>query len=315
MTSLLALLASALFGLPSPAALHDPTRLLAGAIPEGRVLVAETERREDSPARVRDTLGPNVTAESYVVVDVASGSVLTAKAPSAIRPVASLTKLLTAVTVLQYADPDDRVTVSAQAARGGRSGADMELIAGEAFRLQDLLAGLLIPSANDAAIALSEHVAGSERAFADNMNRVAQSLGMLRTHVVNATGFDNEEHFSSAYDMALLLSHAWRDPLLGVYLRARTMDVTPVNGGRTRQLRTTNRLLGKRADILAGKTGFTDAAGQSLAVVAENDEGRPVVAVVLGSRDRFADMNTILDWTFWAHAWPSPSPAPSLSPS
>ena len=303
--TLLALLANVLLSGAPPGALDDPSRVLTEVVPEGRVLFAETEKRVGSPTLVQETLGPDMSAESYVVIDVGTGKVLTAANPSAIRPVASLTKLLTARTVAERTDPDAVVTVSPRATRAGRRGADMDLVAHERITVRNLLAGLLIPSANDAAVALAEHVSGTEENFADAMNRVAQSLGLSRTHVVNATGLDHPAHFSSAYDMGLLLAHVWRDPLLGLYLRAAALDVPSVNGKETHHLRTTNRLLGKRTDILAGKTGFTDAAGQSLAIVAENDDGSPVVAVLLGSKDRFRDMDNLLNWTFWAYRWPA----------
>jgi serine-type D-Ala-D-Ala carboxypeptidase (penicillin-binding protein 5/6) len=301
---LLAFLANLLLGVPTPETLNDPARTLTEVIPEERVLVAETERSAATPQLVQETLGPVIDAESYVVLDGATGHVLTAKAPSAVRPVASLTKLLTALTVVHHAQPEDVVQVSARAVKERLQGSDMALVVGERLRVRDLLAGLLIPSANDAAVALAEHVSGSVEAFAAEMNRVAQSYGLARTHVVNPTGHDHPAHFSSSYDMAQLLSRAWRDELLGPLLRAETLTVTSVDGKHSHRLKTTNRLLGERTDILAGKTGFTDAAGQSLAIIAEDERGDPVIAVLLGSDDRFGDMENLLNWTFWAYAWP-----------
>lgn len=302
---IIAVLVGSLLGAPAPPTLDDPARAVAAAVPEGRVLFAATDRAEGDPERVRETRGPALSAASYVVVDVGSGKVLTAENPSLTRPVASLTKLLTAVTVAARVSPDAVVTVGRTATRARVAGATMGLTAGERMRVRDLLAGLLIPSANDAAVALAEHVSGSEERFAGEMNAVAAALGLSRTRVANATGFDDAAHFSSAYDMALLLAHTWRDPLLGIFLRATSLDVASVDGRRAHRLRTTNRLLGERTDILAGKTGFTDAAGESLAIVAENEDGHPVVAVLLGSHDRFSDMDNLLNWTFWAYRWPA----------
>ncbi len=302
--ALLTILAQLLLSLGTPASLADEAKVLTEVIPEGRVLAAETEPRSGAPVLREETLGPDLTAMSYVVIDVESGKVLTSQNPSAIRPVASLTKLLTAVTVREHAKPDDGVTVGLHAVQARLQGSDMRLRAGERMSVRDLLAGLLITSANDAAVALAEHVAGSEKAFAEEMNRVARSLGLTRTHMVNATGLDNVQHFSSSYDMALLLTHVWRDPLLGVFVRAKSLDVRSIDGKTVHHLQTTNRLLGERTDVLAGKTGFTDAAGESLAIVAEDDRQQPVVAVILGSEDRFRDMANLLNWTFWAYTWP-----------
>ncbi len=302
-TTLLALVVSFLASGVVPVSLQGPDRALTETLPEGRVLEAVTEKREGAPRLVQRTAGPAINAASYVVLDVGTGTILSSENPSAIRSVASLTKLLTALTVTQRAQSSDVVTVSPRAVKARASGSDMKLLARERLSVRDLLAGLLIASANDAAVALAEHVRGTESAFAMEMNAVARSLGLSRTHVVNATGLDNAEHFSTAYDMALLLSRAWQDPLLGVFLRAEALDVRSVDGKILHHLQTTNRLLGERTDILAGKTGFTDAAGQSLAVIAEHDAGYPVVAVLLGSNDRFKDMENLLNWTFWAYAW------------
>lgn len=302
--TLLALVVDVLLRGPLPETLSDASAERTRVLPEARVLSAEAEHRLGEPKQTVETLGPDIAAESFVVIDIASGKVLTARNPSMVRPVASLTKLLTAKTVSAAVDPDDIVTVGPNALAAARAGADMDLVRGERLTVHDLLAGTLIPSANDAAVALAEHVSGTEGAFAERMNQVAQELGLTRTHAVNATGLDHPRHFSSAYDMALLLKHVWNDPLLGIFLRAEGMQVSSVNGRHIRTLRTTNRLLGERTDILAGKTGFTDAAGQSLAVVAEHDKSRPVAAVILGSPDRFAEMNALLNWTFWAYEWP-----------
>lgn len=306
LANLLAAVLSLLLNAPPPERLDDPARSLTRVLPEGRVLYAESVRGTGpAPALTQTTLGPAVQGKAAVVLDLASGSVLAGKEPSTVLPVASLTKLLTALAVVREADPEAVVTVGARAVARGRRGANMRLVEGEEIPVRDLLAGLLIPSANDAAIALAEHVAGSEEAFADVMRRTATSLGLSRTRVENATGFDDVAHFSSAYDVALLLSEAWQDPLLGILLRSESVVVHSVDGRQVHRLETTNRLLGKRTDILGGKTGLTQAAGENLAVVAESPTGHPVVAVVLGSPDRFADMENLLNWTFWAYAWPA----------
>lgn len=307
LASLLAAIAAILLNAPAPERLDDPLKNVTQAVPEARVLVAEVSRNAHGPKLVQSTLGPVLRGHAFVVLDLASGTVLTAQEPSAVRPVASLAKILTALTVVRQGDVDAVATVSARAVAAGRRGADMRLVEGERITVRDLLAGLLIPSANDAAVALAEHVAESEGAFADKMEVVARDLGLARTRVENATGYDSLAQFSSAYDVALLLAEAWQDPVLGVLLRAESMAVSSVDGRFRHPLKTTNRLLGVRSDILGGKTGFTDQAGENLAVIAESPDNHPVVAVVLGSPDRFADMENLLNWTFWAYRWPQPA--------
>lgn len=304
LTQLLTAIVALFLNAPPPERLDDPGRALSELAPEGRVLLAEAVRQSgEGPRLVQETLGPALRAASFIVVDVESGSVLTAREPSAIRPVASLTKLLTALTVLRHADFEGEVTVSARAVAAGRHGADAELREGERFTVRDLLGALLITSANDAAVALAEHVSGDEATFSERMEETARALGLTRTRLVNATGFDSVTHFSTASDVAAVLTAAWQDPVLGPFLRMEELTITSALG-KSHTLRTTNRLLGVRADILGGKTGFTEAAGENLAVMAESPEGHPVVAVILGSTDRFADMENTLNWTFWAYEWP-----------
>lgn len=300
----IAAIVTLLLNAPSPERLDDPARSLTRILPEGRVLFAEVARETGQGPRLgEETLGPVVAGAAVVVLDLESGAVLAAKEPSAVHSVASLTKLLTALTVLRSADPDAGATVSPRAVQRGRRGANMRLLAGEEIRVGDLLAGLLIPSANDAAVALAEHVAGTEEAFAQRMEETARSLGLSRTRVENATGFDDVAHFSSAYDVALLLAEAWQDPILGTLLKTEATTVYSVGGRHAHRLRTTNRLLGVRTDILGGKTGQTEEAGETLAVIAESPTGNPVAAVVLGSPDRFGDIENLLNWTFWAYQW------------
>lgn len=301
---LLAVVAAFLLNAPPPERLDDPARTLSAVVPEGRVLLAENSRGKGAvPSLVQDTLKPALAAESFLAVDVASGRVLAQKEPSAVRPVASLTKLLTALTVVRLKSPEDIVSVSSRAVSAGRHGASAGLVVGEELRISEALAALLVASANDAAVALAESVSASESNFAKEMERTATALNLSRTRTENATGFDNLAHFSTAYDVALLLQAAWTHPVIGTFLRMEEYTVVSVDGMRKHRLRTTNRLLGVRTDVLGGKTGLSDAAGENLAVMAESPDGHLVAAVVLGSRDRFADMENLLNWTFWAYRW------------
>lgn len=289
---------------PPPERLDDPARSLSRLVPEGRVLEAETVRDGDGgPQLVQATLGPVLRAHSFVVIDVASGRVLAAREPSAVRPVASLTKLLTAMTVARSTRLDDIVTIPGEAVAAGRRGADAGLVRGETLRVRDLLAALLVQSANDAAVALAIHASGSEEVFARRMEETATALGLSRTRAENATGFDSLRQFSSASDVARLLSAAWQHAEVGLLLRTEALTIASTDGRFRHRLQTTNRLLGVRSDVLGGKTGLTDAAGENLALMAESPDGHLVAAVVLGSSERFADMENVLNWTFWAYRW------------
>ncbi|MCC6169716.1 MAG: D-alanyl-D-alanine carboxypeptidase [Caldilineaceae bacterium] len=221
----------------------------------------------------------DVTATAFIVYDMAHDrAVFTRAAATPLAP-ASLTKLMTALLVFERADLDATVTIEARDLVGDAS---MGLAAGEEVTVTDLLWGLLVPSGNDAAMALARYMAGSAGDFIDLMNARAVELGLSHSHFVNPHGLDALGHMSSAADLLAITQKLWGYPLF----RAMVGTASITQAGHA--LVNTNEWLTTFAGVTGVKTGTTDAAGECLIASVER-EGRAVLLVVLGSEDRYGD--------------------------
>lgn len=210
------------------------------------------------------------------------------------RPPASLTKLMTALVVLDAIAPDEVVTVSARAARA--RGARVGLVVGERFHAADLVTAMLVASGNDACLAIAEHVAGSEAAFVRRMNERARAMQLSATHFENACGFDGPTHRSSARDIARMAQTLLERPLLArtVALPASTIHAI---GGRAFDVRNSNALIGRVPGAVGVKTGYTARAGRCLVGLVERD-GVRVMIVLLGAGDRWWDAVAMIERAF-----------------
>lgn len=236
---------------------------------------------------------PQVTADAAVLLDWVTGVRLYDKAADVRRHPASTTKIVTALVCLEYGNLTDVVKVSPLAASLG--GASMKLDPGDRFTLDQLLTGLLMVSGNDAALAIAEHVAGSQEGFARLMNIKARELGCTNSHFINPHGFTAKGHMTTAYDLALLAREALRNRHFAAIVRTREELVAFDRD--QRMLRNTNRLLWSFEGAEGVKTGTTDPAGKCLVAAATRD-GHRLIAVVMHSDDRFADAARLLDWGF-----------------
>lgn len=241
---------------------------------------------------------PRVASAYLVQVD---GATLWEKAPRRRLPPASLTKLMTALLVLEQRQPEAMVTVSRAAA--AETGSRIGIKAGEVFHAQDLLAATLIASANDACHALAEHLAGSERRFALRMNQRARMLGMHDTHFVNACGLDAAGHYASAHDLALLAQAVLQLPQITAITTQNKARITTTDGARSYAFQNTNVLIGRYPGALGLKTGHTQRAGNCLVAYAQRGATR-VLLVMLHGQDRWWDTVDILDLAF-SHAGPT----------
>jgi D-alanyl-D-alanine carboxypeptidase len=237
---------------------------------------------------------PEVRARALLVGNGRTGEILYARNPDLRLPMASITKLMTAVVTLQHARPSDVVTVRGPAPSVGES--TIYLQAGERLPVRDLLAAALIQSANDSAFALASDVGGGSVArFVSLMNAEADELGLDETHYVRPDGLDAAGHYSSARDTFDLARVAMQEPLVRRLVRRRALHIA---GGRT--IHTWNDLLGVYPGTIGVKTGHTDRAGWSEVAAARRD-GTTIYAVVLGSPSRArrnADLERLLDWGF-----------------
>ena len=240
---------------------------------------------------------PSVSAETWVVYDETFDQVLASQDPDVRRPMASTTKMMTALVVLAEVDVTDQVVISQEAANAGES--EIGLYAGESVSVNDLLHALLLQSANDAAIALAEHVAGSVAGFVEMMNDQAVELGLENTQFANPHGLDADGHFSSAMDLLAIARVGLDDPTFARIVQTTSYDLPASPDGVARTARLTNELVRTYQGAFGVKTGFTDGAGLSLVAGAERD-GRRIFTVVMGSEDHFADSARLLDFGFEA---------------
>lgn len=206
---------------------------------------------------------------------------------------ASLTKIMSALVILEYGKLDDQATISPNAARAPKT--HLRVRAGEVFRLEDLLKAMLIVSANDACLAAVEHVGGDEAQFVALMNAKAVALGLTNTHFSNGCGFDGPEHYSTAEDLAKLSEIALQNPIFRGLVREERQIITPVSGHQSYVLHNTNRLLGRIPGVEGVKTGFTSKAGRCLiAKVSQN--GSDLLLVILNSKRRWNTAKSLIDY-------------------
>ena len=239
---------------------------------------------------------PEVTAEAWIIYDETYGQVLAEVDADSRRAVASVTKILTALVVLRNAGTDDLVIITETAASVGES--EIGLVAGEAaWTVEELLAALMLWSANDAAVALAQHVGGSVAGFAEMMNREAARIGLADSNFVNPHGLDHPDHYSSARDILRISVVAMENPEFARITATRSFSLPPTPEGEPRVTVNRNELLATYPGTLGIKTGYTGRALQTLSAVAERDQRR-IHVVVLGSQDHFADVTLLLDYAF-----------------
>lgn len=249
-------------------------------------------------------------SEAGIVMDLDSGAVLFAQSIHVQEYPASITKLLTALVVVENASMDEQVTFSHDAVYNVESGSGnkLQLEEGDVLSVKDCLYVMLLQSSNQAANALAEHVGGSREAFADMMNEKAASLGCRESHFVNPSGLNDPEQLTSAYDMAQIGAAVFGNPALLEICSTTSATLPPtINNpnGRTYSMEHKLVVTGDSSDenyypsAVAGKTGYTSLAGQTLVTYAEQD-GRRQVAVTLKSTQRthYSDTKTILDFGF-----------------
>ena len=270
--------------------------LILGSVP-ALPAYADTEWPAASP----------ISADSGIVIDADSGAVLYGKNMQESYFPASITKILTALLIIENCDLDDMVTFTHSAVNTLEYNSTiLGARVGDKLSVRDCLYALLLQSANEVANALAEHCSGSIEAFAELMNRRAESLGCLNTHFTNPSGLNDDDHYTSAYDMALIARAAFSNPTF-VEIDATTYyDVQP---GQLQQYPdgwryyTHHRML-KQSDsayyngIVGGKTGYTMLAGNTLVTCAERDGLRLIAVVLNGHQTHYEDTRAMLDFGF-----------------
>ena len=240
-----------------------------------------------------NTIG-SISARSACLVDADSGKLLYSKNADKRMPMASTTKVMTAIVALESKVPLDTVIKIPKAAVG-IEGSSVYLKEGESIALEDLLYSLLLASANDASVAIAIAVAGSEDAFVELMNKKARELGLSNTHFSNPHGLDDKEHYTTARELAQIMAYALQNEsfmtICGTYKKLLQRD------SGTRLLVNHNRLLKAYKGVIAGKTGFTKKSGRCLVSLAER-EGLRLICVTLDAPNDWADHTSLYDFGF-----------------
>ncbi len=235
---------------------------------------------------------PDLTAVSAAVVADDCDELLYAKDANRRLPPASITKVMTAIVASEASSPDDMVDVNIDGFFAGDSTV-MGLETGMRLSMRDLLYGLLLPSGNDAAVAIARYIAGGVPSFVNRMNAKVRELGLQDTQFTNPHGLDAAGHYSSAYDMVMIGRYAMKDPLIAEIVK--TKQYTANWSGP--ELWNGNLLLWLYPDADGIKIGWTEKAGQTLMATAQRD-GHRVYLALFGSQDRYTDAIRLFDWAF-----------------
>lgn len=235
-----------------------------------------------------------VSARASVLVDRASGRVMYAQNADELLPIASTTKIMTALLALEQSKPGDMVTASQNAS--GVPGTSIYLSVGETLTMRDMLLGLMLRSGNDAAVAIAEHVAGSVDAFVRRMNKRAEEIGAT-AYFTNPHGLDQGGNGASALGLAKIACEALKNPDFRKLVTTQEATLPWAGSQYLRSLSNKNKLLKSYPGATGVKTGFTDLAGRCLVFSAQRD-GMELVGVVLGCGTWFETGQTLLDWGF-----------------
>lgn len=251
---------------------------------------------------------PNVSAKACVVIEPESGRVLYQKNAQAQLPMASTTKIMTALVALEHGNSADIVKISDTAA--GTEGSSMYLQAGEVMTLEELLYGLMLSSGNDAAVAIAEHFGGVDT-FVTLMNQKAEEIGAKNTHFKNPNGLPDDVHYSTAADMALLTAHALKNPTFAQIVATKSYRIAGEGKAYPRALTNHNKLLSMYEGCIGVKTGFTKAAGRCLVSAAKRDE-MTLICVTLNAPNDWSDHMNLYNHLFKTYRLSKPLTAESI---
>ena len=239
---------------------------------------------------------PTINSRAYVVIDRNSNTILIGKNENQRKKMASTTKIMTALVVIEHCNLSDIVEVSKKSASTG--GSRLGLKTGDKITVYDLLYGLMMRSGNDAAVALAEHISGSITDFANLMNEKAKNLGLSNTHFVTPHGLDEDEHYTTAYELALLSNYAMNNEIFAKIVGTKNYTITL--NGYPKTLTNTNELLGVLNGVYGIKTGFTNGANRCLVTCCKRGN-MDIICVVLGAdtkKYRTTDSIKLIEYSF-----------------
>jgi len=239
---------------------------------------------------------PKLNARAAIIYDRTTKEIIWGKNETTKKAMASTTKIMSAIIVLENSNLSDVVTVSKKAASIG--GSRLKINTGDKITVNDLLYGLMLRSGNDAAVALAEYIGGSIEGFATLMNNKAKELGLNNTNFVTPHGLDNENHYTTAYELAILTDYALNNKTFAKIVNTKVATIS-INGN-IRNIYNTNELLGNMSGVNGVKTGFTNGAGRCLVTSCTRDNNQ-IITVVLGcdtKKQRTSDSTKLIEYAF-----------------
>lgn len=269
------------------------------------VLADDEEEEEYNQNEIQDLIvesasssaeEPKTNARAAIIYDRTTKQIIWGKNENEKRAMASTTKIMTAIVVLENSNLSDVVTVSKKAA--GTGGSRLKISAGDKITINNLLYGLMLRSGNDAAVALAEHVGGSIEGFSNLMNKKAKELGLNNTNFVTPHGLDNENHYTTAYELAVLTDYALNNETFAKIVNTKSTSIN-INE-KSRNIYNTNELLGYMQGVNGVKTGFTNGAGRCLVTSCTRDENQ-IITIVLGcdtKKQRTLDSTKLIKYAF-----------------
>ncbi len=256
------------------------------------------------PVNITGLLPPELTAQGIVVTDISSEVPLYEKNSHLRLAPASTTKIMSAAVALEKFKMDDILTVKTALTEGKVMG----FVPGEKFTFENLLYGMLVDSANDAAYTIAENYPGGLSQFIERMNIKAKELKLLETNFTNPIGFEDNNHYTTPADLARLSVYSLNDPTITKIVGIPSITVSDITFTRFYSLTNVNQLLGKIPGVTGFKTGWTENAGECLVTTVQKGDRR-ILIVILGSKDRFGETKTLIDWVFGNFSWEVISPS------
>lgn len=272
--------------------------LVNPSVPSNNSAVAGIQTYNTPPVS-KNMPTPSFSARSILVVDLNSEVTLYQRESKLKLPIASTTKIMTALVANKYFKQNDVLTVREGANAGGAS---VGLTLGEKLSFRSLLYGMLLNSGNDAAFVIAENYPGGVGGFVKVMNEEAQNLGLKNTHFDNPAGFDSLKHYSSAEDLYKITKEALKDANLAKIFATKDTQIISLDRKHKYSLHNLNKLLTSVTGVMGVKTGYTELSKENLVTLVSRDDKR-VLTVVLGSDDRFGESTSLIEWTYENYRW------------
>lgn len=272
--------------------------IISSQIPQNNSAVAGIQKVNRPPVG-KNIPVPLLSSKSIFIKDLTTDTILYQKDANRSLPIASTTKVMTALVASEYFKPNSVLTVKEGA---NIPGARVGLFSGEDLSFRALLYGMLLNSGNDAAFTIAENYPGEISGFVSAMNKKAQQMRLSNTNFENPAGFDSPAHYSSASDLSKITEESLKNPQLTRIFATKETSIVSLDKKYVHNLVNLNKLLSQVSGVLGVKTGYTESAKENLVTLIER-EGHKALIVVLGSDDRFGETTQLIDWVYTNFQW------------